>query len=111
MKMKKIIAREFLIFLGAIISFFLLFFSWNLYQINSWKKWSLLKNESTINPTDLEKRKVVLDTATEIRDSFFLSVSDEEKILYLSIFIFSIFFLARYLFYAVKWSIFQLKEK
>ncbi len=111
LKMKKIIAREFLIFLGAIISFFLLFFSWNLYQINSWKKWSLLKNELAINPTDLEKRKVVVDTYADIMDSFFLKVSDEEEILYLAIFIFSIFFLARYLVYAVQWSIIQLKEK
>jgi ABC-type antimicrobial peptide transport system permease subunit len=114
MKMKKIIAREFLIFLGAIISFFLLFFSWNLYQINSWKKLKLLQKELANSSTNnLEKRQELYRVARDLvdTDSFFLYVSTEEKILYLLIFIFSILFLMRYIFYAIKWSIIQLKEK
>ncbi len=110
--MKKIIAREFLIFLGAIISFFLLFFTWNLIQENIRKKINLIHKEIVNNPTiNLEQVQELQKASIDLRFSFFLYVSTEEKILYLSIFIFFIFFLARYLVYAVKWSFIQLKEK
>jgi hypothetical protein len=114
MEMKKIIAREFLIILGSIVLGLVLFFTWNLYQINSWKKLKLLQKELANSSTNnLEKRQEIYRVARDLvdSDSFFLNVSNGEKILYLSIFIFSILFLMRYLFYAVKWSIFQLKEK
>lgn len=114
LKMKKIIAREFLIFLGSIVLGLVLFFTWNFYQINSWKKLKLLQKELANSSTNnLEKRQEIYRVARDLvdSDSFFLNVSNGEKILYLSIFIFSILFLMRYLFYAVKWSIIQLKEK
>ena len=110
--MKRIIAREFLIFLGSIISFLPLFFIWNLIQENIRQKINLIHKEVANNPTiNLEKIQELQETASDLRFSFFLYVSTGEKILYLSIFIFSILFLIRYLFYAVKWSIIQLKEK
>jgi hypothetical protein len=111
LKMKKIIAREFLIFLGSIIFGIGLFFMWNLYQINSWKKFKLIRKELDNTPlNNLEKRQELYEVSRGFIDSFFLHVPNEGKILYLSIIFFSIFFLARYLFYAVKWSIIQLKE-
>lgn len=110
--MKKIIAREFLIFLGSIVLGLVLFFMWNLYQINSWKKLKLLREEIIITSMNQSERvQKLYEVSRGFYDSFFLNVSNGEKILYLSIFIFSILFLMRYLFYAVKWSIIQLKEK
>jgi hypothetical protein len=111
MKMKKIIAREFLILICAIISLLPLFFIWNLIQVNIREKINLIHKEFANTPTtNLDKMQELLDASHDLRYSFLLNVSDGERIMYLSIIVFSIFFLARYLFYAVKWSIIQLKE-
>jgi len=111
--MKKIIAREFLIFLGSLVLGLVLFIIWEYYQVNSWEKLRLLQSEvANSSKNDLKKRLELYQTAIDLIDSNnFINVSDGEQILYLSIFIFSILFLMRYLFYAVKWSIIQLKEK
>lgn len=110
--MKKIIAREFLIFLVAIISLLPLHFIWNLIQERITEKIISIHKEIANNlTTDFEKNLELLEASRELRASIFLNASNGEKILYLSIFIFSILFLMRYLFYAVKWSIIQLKEK
>lgn len=112
--MKKIIAREFLIFLGSIVLGLVLFIIWEYYQVNNWEKLKLLQSEvANSSKNDLKKRLELYQTARDliIDSNNFINVSDGEQILYLSIFIFSILFFARYLFYAIKWSIIQLKEK
>lgn len=110
--MKKIIAREFLIVLGGIISFFPLLITWNFIQENIRREINLVYREIYNTPrTNLEKMQELYETTFDLRSSFFMSFSTEGKILNISIFIFSILFLMRYLFYAVKWSIIQLKEK
>lgn len=55
----------------------------------------------------------ILPLETELKkteDSFFNSSIRDEEIFVLGIFLFSIFFLLRYLIYGTKWSIKQLKE-
>jgi energy-coupling factor transporter transmembrane protein EcfT len=70
MKMKKIIAREFLIILGSIVFGLVLFFTWNLYQINSWKKLKLLQKELANSSTNnLEKRQEIYRVARDLVDS------------------------------------------
>jgi len=112
--MKKIIAREFLIFLSSLVLGLVLFIVWDFYQVNRFEKLKLLQSEvANSSKNDLEKRLELYQNARDLvlSNNFIFNVSDGEQILYSSIFIFSIMFFARYLFYAVKWSIIQLKEK
>jgi hypothetical protein len=201
MKMKKIIAREFLIFLGAILLFLVMYFSWFQKKESLQKEinnsqfayekvenitfkfepvislellWNLYLNDNevkkNINNRDLSiiqkfpelntylKSNVLLDfirtkeaakydskiefyskfpefgfddngyhrniktssfnelkkiqeqnNDLKIKYSVFQDFSEKDIILTLAALIFSIFFLIRYLFYAVKWSIIQLK--
>lgn len=64
-----------------------------------------------ISDADFEKVKANEQRINQLENSFFLTVHYDDRGPFLALIYFSILFLMRYLFYAVKWSIIQLKEK
>jgi hypothetical protein len=64
-----------------------------------------------ISDADFEKVKANEQRINQLENSFFVTVHYDDRGPFLALTYFSILFFARYLFYAVKWSIIQLKEK
>ncbi len=64
-----------------------------------------------ISDADFEKVKENEQRINQLENSFFVTVHYNDRGPFLALIYFSILFFARYLYYAVKWSIIQLKEK